>query len=71
MSNSGPTSATVGNIAIARAMERISFLPGNCRRAIAYAATVAIATDRNVAMSEIASEFRSADVNRSVWNTVR
>ena len=35
MLNSGPTSAACGNIAIARAMDSSSFLPGNSSRAMA------------------------------------
>ena len=35
MSNSGPTSETVGNMAMASAIDRISFLPGNSSRAMA------------------------------------
>ena len=38
MSNSGPTSATTGNIAIASASDSTSRLPLNSSRAIAYAA---------------------------------
>ncbi len=35
MSNNGPTSDTAGNMAMARASDRMSFLPGNSRRAMA------------------------------------
>ena len=59
MSNSGPTSATTGNIAIARAIESTSRLPLNSRRAMAYAASVAITTARKVAISAMPNELRS------------
>src|SRR6476661_5990091 len=60
MSNSGPTSDTTGNIAIASAIESTSRLPLKSSRAIAYAARVAITTASRVAMIEIANELRSA-----------
>ena len=65
MSNSGPTSATTGNIAIASAIDSTSRLPLKSSRAIAYAASVAKITDRNVAMSAMPNELRSA--SRKSW----
>src|SRR4051812_8348248 len=62
--NSGPTSETTGNIAMARATDRINFLPGKSRRAIAYAANIATTTPMIVDSSEIPIELRSALVNR-------
>ena len=35
MSNSGPTSEIVGNMAMASATDRMTFLPGKSRRAMA------------------------------------
>ena len=70
-SNSGPTSDTTGNIAIARANDRIAFLPGDSSRAIAYATSVANTTPITVAISEMPIELISAAVNRSVLKTVR
>src|SRR2546430_3478670 len=69
-SNSGPTSDTTGNMAIASAKFRISFLPGKSSRAIAYATKVAKTTPTAVAMSEMPIELISAEVNRSVLKTV-
>ncbi len=68
--NNGPTSETTGNIAMASANDRMIFLPGNSSRAIAYATSVAKTTPMNVAMMEMPIELISADVNRSVLNTV-
>jgi hypothetical protein len=45
-------------------------LPGKSSREIAYAAHVAISSDRAVAIETIPSEFRNAEVKRSVPNTV-
>ena len=59
-SNSGPTSETTGNIAIASASESTSRLPLNSSRAMAYAASVAKITDSNVAISAMPNELRSA-----------
>ena len=70
MLNSGPTSAACGNIAIARAIDSRSLLPGKSRRAIAYAANIAMTTDRRVAISEMPMELRSALVNSESLNTV-
>src|SRR6185503_7392306 len=50
-SNSGPTRATTGNMAIASARERTRRLPLNSRRAIAYAARVAKMTESTVAIA--------------------
>src|SRR4029079_1844876 len=58
-SNSGPTSATTGNIAIASAIDSTSFFPLNSRRAIAYAASVARMTDRNVEIAAMPNELTS------------
>src|SRR3954451_14421534 len=56
-SKSGPTSATTGNIAIARAIDNTSRLPLNSRRAMAYAASVARITDRNVEIAAMPNEL--------------
>ena len=66
MSKSGPTSATIGNMAIASARDSTSFLPLNSSRAIAYAANVAKMTARIVAMMAIPNEFRS-ESRKSLW----
>src|SRR5690349_15695913 len=58
-SNSGPTSATTGNIAIASASESTKRLPLNSRRAMAYAASVARITDRNVEIAAMPNELIS------------
>src|SRR5690349_9719469 len=69
--NSGPTSATTGNIAIASAVDRMIRLPGKSSRAIAYAANIATTTPMTVDSSEMPIELRSALVNRPVLKTVR
>ena len=71
MLNRGPTSDTTGNMAMASAIARTSFLPRNLRRAMAYAANVASAIESTVAMREMPMEFRSALVKSGVLNTVR
>src|SRR4051794_13351141 len=58
-SNSGPTSATTGNIAIASAIESTNRFPLNSRRAMAYAASVARSTDSTVAIAEMPNELTS------------
>src|SRR6478672_6053210 len=58
-SNSGPTRATTGNIAIASARDSTKRLPLNSRLAIAYAASVARMTDRKVAISAMPNELTS------------
>src|SRR4051812_17091203 len=65
-SNSGPTSATTGNMAIARASESTRRLPLKSRRAIAYAARVAKITESTVAIAAMPNEFRRA-ARKSVW----
>ncbi len=60
MSNSGPTSETTGNIAIASASESTTRLPLNSSRAMAYAASVAKMTDRTVAIIAMPNELISA-----------
>jgi hypothetical protein len=52
-----------GNIAIARAPLSTNVLPGNRRRAMAYAANVARRTAKKVAISAIPMEFRNGRVN--------
>src|SRR3954452_24905026 len=56
-SNSGPTSATTGNIAIASAIDSTNRLPLNSRRAIAYAASVARITERVVEIAAMPNEL--------------
>ena len=64
--NSGPTIEIGGNIAIASALQRIRLLPGNSRRAIAYAARAASATAMTVEISAMPIELRSASV-KTPW----
>ena len=66
MLNSGPTSAACGNIAMPSASDSSTFLPGNSRRAIAYAANIAMTTEISVAISAMPIELISALVN-SGW----
>ena len=70
MSNSGPTSDTTGNIAIASAIVSTNLLPVNCKRAMAYAQSVARITDSVVAISEMPNELISARWNWSSLSTV-
>ena len=63
MSNSGPTSAACGNIAIPSASDSSTFLPRNSSRAIAYAANIAMITEMSVAMIAMPIELISALVN--------
>ena len=71
MSNSGPTSETTGNIAIASDMESTSFLPLNSSRAIAYAARVATITDSIVAIRLMPIELRMARRKNAYRSSVR
>src|SRR3954466_5564751 len=66
-SNSGPTSATTGNIAIARAIDSTNRLPLNSRRAMAYAASVAKITDRNVDIAAMPNELMSESLKSGLW----
>ena len=68
MSNSGPTSETTGNIAIASAIVSTSFLPLNSSRAIAYAASVAMMTESSVAIRLMPIELMIARRN---WSFVQ
>ena len=70
MLNSGVTSDTTGKAAIASEIPRMNFLPGKSSRAIAYAASVANTMLISVAIVTIPIEFRSAEVNNVVSNTV-
>ena len=63
MSNNGPTSAACGNIAMPSASDSNTFLPGNSRRAMAYAANIAMITEITVAMIAMPIELISARVN--------
>src|SRR3954453_7059442 len=62
MSNSGPTSETTGNIAIASASDSTARLPRHSSRPIAYAASVASTTERKVAVNAIPAELSNARV---------
>ena len=70
-SNSGLTSETTGNIAIASAVVSTIFLPLNSRRAMAYAARVAMMTDSTVAIRLMPIEFTIARRNWSSSQTAR
>src|SRR5688572_23973358 len=70
MLNSGPTRAAWGNIAMARAIDSSSRLPGKSSRAMAYAANIAMTTDSRVAMKAMPMELRSALVNNESVKTV-
>ena len=71
MSNSGPTSETTGNIAIASDIESTRRLPLNSSRAIAYAASVATITESTVAIRLIPIElkiaFRNCSLSHTAW----
>ena len=69
-SKSGLTSETTGNMAIASAAVSTSFLPLNSRRAMAYAARVAIMTDSRVAIRLMPIELMIARRNCSSCRTV-
>ena len=70
-SKSGLTSETTGNIASARAVVSTIFLPLNSRRAMAYAASVAIMTESSVAIRLMPMELMIARRNWSSSHTAR
>src|SRR5919112_4076156 len=69
--NSGVTIEMTGKMATASAVDRISFLPGKSRRAMAYAANIARMHEIAVAMRQMPNELRSAGRNRSLADPVR
>ena len=68
---SGPTSDICGNIATPSVTARMIVFPGKSRRAIAYAAEDASTTARNVEISAIPIELRSAAVKIPVLKMSR